>query len=66
MKVIHVQRIGSTYRASLTRDDGFAESVVFGGSDQLIATLGNWGASPVGIFDILKQLDSSINAELRL
>jgi len=66
MKVIHVERIRSTYRASLTGDEGLAETVICGGSEQLIAALGDWGASPIGIFDILKELESSINAELRL
>jgi hypothetical protein len=66
MKVIHVERIRSTYRATLTTGSGLAETVLCGGSEQLIAALGNWGASPTGVFDILKQLESSVNAELCL
>jgi hypothetical protein len=66
MKVIHVERIRSTYRASLTTGAVLAETVLCGGSEQLIAALGEWGASPTGVFDILKQLESSLNAELRI
>jgi hypothetical protein len=67
MKVIHVERIRSTYRASLPSEgEGLSKTVVCGGSEQLIAALGKWGASPTGIFEILKQLESSTNAELRV
>jgi hypothetical protein len=67
MKVIHVERIRSTYRASITTgEQDSSRTFLCSGSEQLVATLGDWGASPTGIFDILNQLESSINAELRV
>jgi hypothetical protein len=67
MKVIQVERIRSTYRVSITTgEQGSSRTVLCSGSEQLIATLGDWGASTTGIFDILNQLESSLNAELRI
>jgi hypothetical protein len=66
MKIIRVQRTGSTYRANVTTTDGPAKTVLCRGSEQLTATLATWGASPTGIFDIFTELESSRDAELRL
>ncbi len=67
MKAIHVERIGTTYRVSLTtREEGVAETEVCPGRESLIVALGKEGASQKGIFDIFKQLESSSNAELCL
>jgi hypothetical protein len=65
LKVIRVERIKSTYRASLTSEEK-SLVVLCSDSEQLISALGNWEVSPIAVFDILNQLESSRNAELHL
>jgi hypothetical protein len=67
MKAIHVERIGTTYRVSLTNgEEGVAETEVCAGRESLIVALGKAGASQKGIFDVFKRLESASNAKVCL
>ena len=67
MKVIHVEKSDAAYRIFITEgDQGMAQDAQAIGTEQLKKALGQFGASEKGIADVLKQLETSLNAELRL
>jgi hypothetical protein len=50
MKAIHVERIGTTYRVSVTTgEEGVAETEVCAGRESLIVALGKGGTSQKGM-----------------